>query len=111
MRLLPWDFDRTLREVQKGDFVYLDPPFSVEARRVFNEYDAATFTCDQIDCLRSWLLYLSKHSIAFLASYADCKEGDLLSKGFRVKRVTVKRSIAGFLESRSKATELLISNV
>ncbi len=37
-QLLLGDFERTLELAVKGDFVYMDPPFSVESRRVFKEY-------------------------------------------------------------------------
>jgi DNA adenine methylase Dam len=37
-RLITGDFENVLRQARSGDFVYMDPPFSVKARRVFNEY-------------------------------------------------------------------------
>lgn len=47
VELRAWDFGRTLRYVQKGDFVYMDPPYAVAARRVFKEYGSNPFAaCD-----------------------------------------------------------------
>ncbi len=37
------DFGKTLSSTRDGDFVYLDPPYAVESRRVFREYDAKRF--------------------------------------------------------------------
>jgi DNA adenine methylase len=32
------DFETVLQEAEKGDFVYLDPPYAISKRRVFTEY-------------------------------------------------------------------------
>ena len=52
-----WDFGTTLRHVKDGDFVYLDPPFAVDSRRVFKEYGKHAF---QLDDLERLSLHLDK---------------------------------------------------
>jgi DNA adenine methylase len=47
-RLVRGDFERVLQQARKGDLVYMDPPFAVQGRRVFREYDPSTFTPDDI---------------------------------------------------------------
>jgi DNA adenine methylase len=108
--LFAGDFEKILKKVRSGDFVYMDPPFSVNARRVFNEYDAAIFGLEDLQRLRRWMEILAEMNIKFLVSYAECDEADFLRKGFHTEVVTVKRHIAGFTESRLYSNELLISN-
>ena len=103
-------FETTLDRVRTGDFIYMDPPFSVEARRVFNEYDASVFCLEDIRCLRQWMLQLDRDNIPFLVSYAESEEADFLAKGFHTERITTRRNIAGFAASRRCAHEFLISN-
>jgi DNA adenine methylase len=108
--LIVGSFDVTLERVKPGDFVYMDPPFSVKAKRVFNEYDAATFGLADLKRLRQWMLRLDRKDISFLISYTESSEADLLRRGFHTEKVTVKRHIAGFTGSRTYVNELLISN-
>ena len=110
-KLVACSFEVTLEKTKIGDFVYLDPPFSVKARRIFNEYDASIFNQKQLMLLRDWMTRLNKNNIPFLVSYADAEEGDFLSKGFYKEVVRVRRNIAGFATNRKNANELLISNV
>lgn len=108
--LIPDDFGIVLEEARAGDFVYIDPPFSVKERRVFNEYDASTFTQNDLRRLKMWLDKLNNRSVEFLVSYADCEEAALLKEGYHAEMVTVKRNIAGFASRRCMSNEVLISN-
>ena len=105
------DFEEVLKNVRLGDFVYMDPPFQVKARRVFNEYDASVFRSEDLHRLRQWLERFADRGIPFLVSYADCEEARFLCRGFHTQAVTVKRNIAGFTRSRVRSSELLISSV
>ena len=110
-KLKACSFEVLLEEVKQGDFVYLDPPFSVKSVRVFNEYDATIFNQQQVGLLRAWMMKLDKKNIPFLVSYADSEEGNKLSKGFYKEVVSVRRNIAGFAANRKRENEILISNV
>ncbi len=109
-KLIPGDFATVLQEAERGDFVYLDPPFSVQSRRVFREYDPASFGPADLKRMRTALDDLDCLGATFLLSYADCAEGDLLAEGFQRSRVVTRRHIAGFTNSRGTANELLITN-
>lgn len=104
------DFECVLQMVQPGDFVYLDPPFSISGRRMFHQYDATAFGIDDLRRLRGWMESLDGLNVSFLVSFTDSEEGGYLSRGFHTHRVEVRRSIAGFALKRVRATELLISN-
>jgi DNA adenine methylase len=100
-----------LNRVKPGDFVYMDPPFSVSERRMFKEYDASVFEWKDIIRLRHRMDGLAKAGIPFVVSYVQSQEAEYLAKGFKVSAVSVRRNIAGFLASRTKCQELLISNL
>lgn len=108
--LVSGDFEKVLSRVKTGDFVYLDPPFSVNSRRVFREYDASQFDFGSIWRLRIWLEELAANNVNFLVSYAVCNEAWFLAQGFRTKIVRVRRNVAGFAKHRRCARELLIWN-
>lgn len=109
--LVSCSFESTLESVVSGDFVYMDPPFSVKAVRTFREYSASSFNDKQLKLLRQWMRRLDRNGIPFLISYASSEEGILLSKGFYTELVSVRRNIAGFAANRRRSDELLISNV
>jgi DNA adenine methylase len=108
--LIPGGFEKVLEKVTTGDFVYLDPPYSVEAKRVFKEYNAAAFGEKDLYSLRGWLETLANRNIKFLVSYAESDEADVLRKGFHSKVISVRRNIAGFSASRLRSNEILISS-
>jgi DNA adenine methylase len=110
-RFLNGDFEAVLEHAERGDFVYMDPPFAVRARRVFREYDPSTFTHGDIKRLRGWMDRLAAARVNFVVSYAESDEADILRKGFGYETVSVRRNIAGFAAHRTLSNELLISNI
>lgn len=109
--LRAWDFGTTLRNVKKGDFVYLDPPYAVESRRVFREYDANPFSLDDLSRLSNHLNKIHDRGVDFVVSYADCREARELGRSWNAERLRVRRHIAGFTGDRRHAFELLITNI
>jgi DNA adenine methylase len=109
-RLVRGDFAKVLAHAKRGDLVYMDPPYAVRARRVFREYDPATFAHDDIKRLRKWMLVLDSKRIDFVVSYAESDEAQMLGRGFSCKVVPVRRNIAGFAADRTIVNEVIISN-
>src|SRR5262249_47810369 len=109
-RLRCCDFEKLLEHARPGDFVYLDPPFRVSDRRVFNEYQPEIFSKRDLERLRTSIERLANAKVRFLLSYVDSAEAEYLQTGFHVKLVEVRRNIAGFVASRARSQELLISN-
>lgn len=109
-RLISGSFDRTLERIKAGDFVYLDPPYCISSRRVFNEYSHFSFGFEQLARLRQHLDRLDRMGIPFLVSYGKSREGQELANGFRYREIVVQRQIAGFSAKRRKNRELLITN-
>jgi len=108
--LRAWDFGTTLRYTKCGDFVYLDPPYAVESRRIFREYGAGVFTQGDLHRLSEHLKGMHERGVAFLVSYADCSEARKYLSAWNCRRVRVRRNIAGFDEARRHAYEILAWN-
>jgi DNA adenine methylase len=104
------DFETTVDRARAGDFVYLDPPFAVSNRRVFRQYDPASFGLDDLQRLADALVEIDKRRATFLVSYAMCREALEAFGQWRVRRTFTSRSVAGFSRYRRKAVELLVTN-
>jgi DNA adenine methylase len=109
-RLVEGDFANTLESVQRGDFVYLDPPFAVSSRRVFTQYGKKIFDTSDVDRLAVELRRVDKIGAEFLVSYADCIEARALAAEWHATKFFVRRNVAGFSGDRRRAGEWLISN-
>jgi DNA adenine methylase len=110
VRLKSAHFVEVLKDVSVGDFVYMDPPYSVKSRRVFKEYSAEQFSQDDLVALKSAMHDLDRRGIRFLVSYAASREGDYLREDFSSSYVDVPRHIAGFVGNRRSSREVLIHN-
>ena len=108
--LIAGDFGRTIERVTAGDFVYLDPPYAVAARRIFREYGKKTFGTADISRLSDALVTIVQRNADFLVSYADCTEARTLALSWHSVRLPVRRHVAGFVGDRKAAYEWLISN-
>lgn len=105
------DFGQILRTVRKDDFVYLDPPYAVESRRVFRQYDRKEFVRRDLERLGDHLKEIDRKGASFVVSYADCREARDTFADWRLSRLRVRRNVAGFVSARRLATELLVTNV
>lgn len=104
------DFEDTLAKTRAGDFVYLDPPYAVENRRVFRQYGPSSFGLDDLRRLADALKRLDQNGVKFVLSYAYCPEALDNFKRWPRRKVFIQRNIAGFATDRRRAAELLITN-
>lgn len=109
--LFSGSFDKLLSQAREGDFVYLDPPYRVAGKRVFNEYDPASFSQEDLLSLRSWIEAINEAKVSFVLSYAESEEGAFLKEGFHSTQISVRRNISGFAGHRKIANELIITNI
>jgi DNA adenine methylase len=105
------DFEETLKRAERGDFVYLDPPFAVRQRRIFSEYHPSTFTVSDLERLGACLTRLDKLGVRFVVSYADSQEARSLFSPWWRRRVWTRRNVAGFATHRRGAYELMATNL
>lgn len=110
VKFVPGDFAETLSNVEKGDFVYLDPPYAVSSRRVFREYGIKPFGVEDIERLSVELNRLHKMGVDFVVSYADCREARKLAGQWNSEKFLVQRHIAGFSAHRTPSFEWMIYN-
>lgn len=104
------DFEETLHDVQPGDFVYMDPPYAVQNRRIFRQYGPDCFGSEDLARLASMLPHIDNCGATFLVSYAMCREALDAFDGWHIRRTRTQRSVAGFSEHRRNAVEILVSN-
>ena len=110
-QILCCDFETSLDKAQKGDFVYLDPPYKVNGKKIFHEYDKSGFSTDEIRRLKCQLAKLNSRGVRFLLSYAKSEEAEMLVEGFCKTEIIVRRNIAGFAQHRRNDVEWLITNL
>jgi len=108
--LVNQDFEDTLKRVDSGDFVYIDPPYAVAKRKIFAEYHPAGFNTKDLKRLGHSLAQMHDRGITFLISYADSREARELLAPWDPRRVRTHRHIAGFAYDRRSAYELLATN-
>lgn len=109
--LISGDFVDTLEHVESGDFVYLDPPYATDNRRVFREYLPDSFSTGDLERLADELRRIDQQGASFVLSYADCPEARSLLRPWATRRIRTKRNIAGFSGARKFAFELLATNI
>lgn len=104
------DFEETLEDVQGGDFVYMDPPYAVQNRRIFRQYGPDSFGIADLARLASSLKEIDRRGATFVVSYAMCREALDAFGRWHIRRVHTQRSVAGFSRHRRKAIEIIVSN-
>jgi DNA adenine methylase len=106
------DFESLIRdEIEPGDFIYLDPPYALQNKRVFTQYNATTFGLHDLQRLQAILELINTKGAKFVLSYAYCDEALEYFSQWQQRKVECQRNIAGFAKHRRKANELLFTNI
>lgn len=105
------DFRATLQQAQAGDFVYADPPYAAENKRIFNQYGPATFGINDLRDLAAELEELDDRGVRFVVSYAYTKDAVEILGEWGCKSVNVQRTVASNVECRKSVRELFVSNI
>jgi DNA adenine methylase len=109
-RLVSCDYKKTLEIVEKGDFAYIDPPYS-KANKFTGEYGLGSFNSNELPLLFEQLSEIDSRKAKFLLSYRACAKSQReLSKNYNVISLSVKRHIAGFKTTWSDCNEILVKN-
>jgi DNA adenine methylase len=102
------DFSNSLRNVEKGDFVYLDPPYAPETKKSFVGYTAAGFGLE-----KHTLLFKMIHELPsqFMMSNSDVPlvKQNFTKEKYNTISIVCKRSINS-KKPESKANEVIIIN-
>lgn len=103
------DYSLTLKDLPRGAFVYLDPPYMpLSLTSSFTGYTEGGFSYDEQIRLRDECLALRERGIHFLQSNSDCEEIRSLYKSFDIHTVQAKRSINSKGNGRGAVNEVFI---
>lgn len=105
------DFSEILTKVQKGDFVYFDPPYvPLSETSSFTSYTKDGFDIDMQFKLRDVCDELDSMGVKFLLSNSDTKLVNELYENYNIKKVFASRQINANADGRGKITEVLVRN-
>lgn len=111
-KVLAEDFESILkRNVRRGDFIYLDPPYAQDNRKVFHQYRQNEFGIEDLRRLEKSINLIDDRSAHFLLSYGWCPEALRVFESWPHQKIMVQRNIAGFVKSRRLAAEMLVTNI
>lgn len=109
--LIHADFERILRTVKPGDFVYLDPPYHPLSKTArFTDYTTGGFPFEDQERLARTFGRLSDRGILLMLSNSCTPEITELYEGYTIHTVPAKRFINCKGEKRGGAVELIVTN-
>ncbi len=104
------DFLQTLGQARKGDFVYLDPPYTKQNQPYSGEYGYGAFSANDMDRLLPELDRIDALGATFLFSYRYTPVLHQQLRRWNRRLVSVRRHVAGFSSARRIVREMLVSN-
>ena len=105
------DFEEALKEAEKDDFVYLDPPYEpISETSSFTSYNANGFNQEEQKRLKKVCDELTKKGVKWLLSNSASPFILELYKDYNIEFVKAKRSINSKGNKRGQINEILIKN-
>ncbi len=109
--LIRADFEEALNRAQKGDFVYLDPPYtSLHGSNGFRQYNETLFSWHDQQRLARVAMELAENGCTVLVSNADHQSVIELYPGFSHARMVRHSVLAASSEYRRATSELLFAS-
>jgi len=103
------DFKEAFKNIQPGDFLYLDPPYFPENKNSFVSYTKVSFTLEEhIKLFEN--VKLASLKTSFLLSNSNTQYVLNFFKNFFIKEIIVKNKINSKAPNK-KRIEVLISNI
>ncbi|MDD2531965.1 MAG: DNA adenine methylase [Candidatus Methanomethylophilaceae archaeon] len=108
-------FEQSVKDAEKGDFVYFDPPYDSPNCTNFTGYQAGGFDHEKQTLLKDVMDDLTDRGVKCLMSNAatdfiiDTFKNNTRNK-FKIEIVRANRMIGSHLDSRGKVDEVLIRN-
>lgn len=109
IKLLSTDFEEAVRNAEKGDFIYFDPPYDSDTT-TFNSYTENGFGKDEQKRLSEVFKDLDKRGCYVMLSNYNTKLIKELYKGFNFNYVEAQRNIGASSKNRGKVEEVIITN-
>jgi len=111
IQLLHEDFETVLRQVPRGGFVYLDPPYDpVSDTASFTGYNRGGFGRKEQERLKQCCDELNRRGVKFLLSNSSTEFIRKLYDGYMIETVHAKRAINSDASKRGAIEEVLIRN-
>lgn len=105
------DFEQTLSRVEKGGFVYLDPPYDpVSDTANFTGYNKSGFDRNEQIRLKKCCDELTRRGVKFMLSNSATDFIKDLYKDYNITIVKAKRAINSNASKRGEIEELIITN-
>jgi len=107
------DFEQSLHDIKKGDFVYFDPPYQpVSNTANFTSYTNKSFTADDLERLANLAEKLDSMGCKVLLSNSKSKivENSFSSSKWKIKEIRVNRAINSNSKKRTGHYEILVKN-
>lgn len=104
------DFEPVVDRAERGDFLYLDPPYALGGKRDRGEYGVGSFRETDEDRMIDAIQRASRRGVKVLLSYSPSLHVIENLPGWHVHELTVARNVSGFSGSRRHAQEILVSN-
>ena len=108
--MLSTDFEEAVKNAQKGDFIYFDPPYDSENDDTFNSYTEIGFGKDEQIRLAKVYKELSDKGCYVMLSNHNTTLINELYKDYNINIITAKRNINSKGEKRGKVEEVIITN-
>ena len=109
IKILNVDFEDSVKDAQKGDFIYFDPPYDSETS-IFNSYTEDGFGKDEQRRLAKVYKELSNKGCYVMLSNNNTTLIKELYKNFNIHIIEAKRSINSNGKKRGKVEEVIITN-
>ena len=105
------DFEPALKNVEKNDFVYLDPPYHPLSKTAFfTSYNSGSFGPAEQERLFSVFENVSSRGAFVVMSNSDSQLIRELYSSYHIFEITANRSINSDKSGRKGITELIITN-
>ena len=111
------DFSETLNKANKGDFIYLDPPYvdrsyEKETYKTFRGYNAKEFTIDDLERMVDIVNTLKNECSILISNFSVDLVKDFFKKsdGWRIRETFKTTFISGKAKGRTKVKEAVIYN-
>lgn len=103
------DFEKSVSTAQKGDFVYLDPPYDSDTH-TFNHYTENGFGKEEQKRLAKVFKELDKKGVYVMLSNHNTTLVNELYKDYEIHKIEAKRNINSNGKKRGKVEEVIITN-
>lgn len=109
IKILSVDFEESVKDAKKGDFIYFDPPYDSDTS-TFNSYTEDGFGKEQQKRLADVYKELDKRGCYVMLSNHNTALVKELYKGYNINIIQAKRNINSNGKKRGNVEEVIITN-